>query len=254
MSYVTKRGQEAIESATEEQIDYSKILKPFTSGKSYNVRVPAEGAFVEYFAHSVYKVFFTTPCTKVSGTPDLYDKAVDLLYADAKKADEAGNEERAEELREEAYQLKAKKRYLAGFFDLSTGEPIVLDMTKNQAEGVIEQFKKRKGKAATFAFTISKTGTGKNTKTSLDIVIDAEEELSQPEQDMFAKTEGKEFDYELFDKVLSVAGEDQQIEDLEKFGFDVSRLGVEGSTSGESEGNEGQSEGESEGEGENLGF
>jgi hypothetical protein len=243
MSYITKKGTEAMEAATQEQIDYSKILKPFTSGKSYNVRVP-RGAFVQYFAHSVYKVFYTTPCTKFAGAPDLYDKAVDMLYKDAKAAEEAGNAERAEELRDQAYQLKAKERYLVGFFNLSEqGAPMIIDLTKNQAEGIIDQIKKNEKRLETFAFTVSKTGSGKNTKTSLDIVIDLDE-LPQADQDAFAKTAEIAFDEELFEKVLKVADEEQQIKDLEKFGFDVSRLGVVSGSSNEDNGSSEQNEGE----------
>jgi hypothetical protein len=216
-----------MESATEQSVDYSKILKPFTSGKSYNVRVPNPVAFVEYFAHSVYKVFYTTPCTTPSGNKDLYCKAVDLLYDDAKKAEEAGNDKLNEEIRDEAYALRKKKRYLVGFISLEDGEPIILDLTKNQAEDIIDVMKKRKKQLTEYAFTVSKTGMGTATKTALDLILDAEEELTADELKQFEATAEKAFDESLFEKVLNVADEEQQIKDLEAFGFDVTRLGIE---------------------------
>jgi hypothetical protein len=263
MSYITKKGQDAMESATEQNVDYSEILKPFTSGKSYNVRVPNPVAFVEYFAHSVYKVFYTTPCTSVTGEKDLYCKAADLLYKDAERAEKAGNDKHAEDIREnQAYPLKKKKRYLVGFFSLETGEPIILDLTKNQAETIIEVMKKRKNKLDSYAFNISKTGTGQGTKTSLDLILDPEEELTKDENKHFEATKEKEFDEELFEKVLKVADEEQQIKDLEAFGFDVTRLGVtSGKDASENEGGEnenadGDNVGDENGgdENEDLGF
>lgn len=227
MSFITKRGSEAMEAAGEESVDYSDILKPFSSGKSYNVRVPDPIAFVEYNAHSVYKVFYTTPCTSASGEKDLYCKATDMLFNDAKKAKEAGNDEQDEELRDLAHQLKKRPRYMIGFFSLETGEPIIIDVTKNQADAITDVMKKRKNRLNDYAFNVSKTGKGQSTKVALELILDPEEELEAEEQKHFKATEGKEFDEGLFEKVLSVAGEEQQIKDLEAFGFDVTRLGVE---------------------------
>ncbi|MBM7573651.1 hypothetical protein [Aquibacillus albus] len=86
---------------------------------------------------------------------------------------------------------------------------------------------KRKSKLGEFVFTVSKSGTGQATKKGLDLILYPVEELSKDEAKSFEATEGKNFDEELFEQVLQVPSEDQQIEDLTKFGFDVSRLGVE---------------------------
>ena len=241
MSYIQKRGSEAFEQVTAEKVDYSKVLKSFTSGKSYTVKLVPE-AYVLYYAHSVYKCFYTTPCTG----DDLYDKAVKVLYDEADAMTKAGADEKAiEAKRDEAYSLKAKERYLVGFIGLDDGEPtpMIIDLTKKQAKTIIAAIKKNAGKAEKFAFTVGKEGSGQATTVSLDIIVDDEDMTAQAKKNFDkAIASGTKFDDELFEKVLSVASEDQQIEDLTKFGFDVARIGI-GVEDGE--GNKGD---------ENLGF
>lgn len=247
MSYIAKKGQEAAEAATREPVDYSKVLKPFSSGKSYTVKIIPDN-FVQYYAHSVYKTFYTTPCLDKAGAgEDLYCKAVDLLYKDAKALEDAGApESEVKEIRDKAYALKSKERYLIGFIGLDDAEPqpIIIDVTKKQAKTIINTIKKNANKADKFAFIVSKEGSGQGTTVSLDIVVDEEDMTPKARENFKKAVEGKvQFDEELFEKVLSVADEDQQIEDLTKFGFDVSRLGIN------VEGDEG-----SENADENLGF
>lgn len=225
MSYIAKRGNEAAEAATAEKVDYSKVLKSFTSGKSYTVKL-VPGAYVLYYAHSVYKCFYTTPCTG----DDLYDKAVKVLYDEADAMKAAGADEKEiEAKRDEAYALKAKERYLVGFIGLDDGAPapMIIDLTKKQAKTIIAAIKKNANKAEKFAFTIGKEGSGQGTTVALDIIVDDEDMSAQAKKNFdLAVEKGIEFDEELFEKVLSVASEDQQIEDLTKFGFDVSRIGI----------------------------
>ena len=226
MSYVAKKGRDALKSMTEEKKDFSKVLVPLKSGSSYKVRIPSTEDFVEYYAHSVYKKIKTTPCTKPSGQPDLYDRAVDILYKDANEAAKAGDEKKAEELREQARLLKAKPRYLFGFFNLADGEEIIVDLTKAQARVVVAAIEKYAKKIDKLAFELSKEGSGTNTQVSLSPIID-EDDLSDTERKNFEATAGKSFDESLYEKVLKVKSEEEQIEDLRNFGFDVSKLGID---------------------------
>lgn len=227
MSYISKKGERAKESAMQEGGN-NNVLKSFKSGTTYKVRVPSATDFVEYYNHSVYKVFYSTPCTRASGQEDMYDKAVDLIYKDANNAKKAGDESRAEDLKQKAYQLKAKPKYLFGFFDLEEdGEPLIIDVSKKQAQALItgiEKFSKRLDKTA---FEISKTGTGTSTTVSIMPVLDIDEDLTEAEQEAFKNTKGKEFPEELYGKVFKTKSTDEQIEDLKAFGFDVGRLGYE---------------------------
>lgn len=226
MSYVAKKGRDALKSVTEDKKDFSKVLVSFKSGSSYKVRIPSTEDFAEYYAHSVFKKFYTTPCTKASGQPDLYDRAVDILYKDANAAAKAGDEKRAEELRGQARLLKAKPRYLFGFFNLADGEEIIIDLTKAQARVVVAAIEKYAKKIDKLAFELSKEGSGTSTQVSLTPIID-EDDLTEAERKNFEATAGKVFDETLYEKVLKVKSEEEQIEDLRAFGFDVSRLGIE---------------------------
>src|SRR5690606_34542979 len=90
-----------------------------------------------YTLSNKYQVY-NMPCLKHAGKPDLYDKAVPLMYQDAEEAEKAGDKKKAEELRMLAGELRAKKRMLFGFVDLSTGEQIIVDVTKGQGETLVD--------------------------------------------------------------------------------------------------------------------
>jgi hypothetical protein len=74
------------------------------------------------------------------------------------------------------------------------------------------------------AFELSKSGSSTSTTVSL-LPID-EEDLSDAELKNFEVTAGKAFPEELYEKVLFVKSEADQINDLKAFGFDVSKLGI----------------------------
>lgn len=221
MSYIAKKGKAAAESATTEKKDFSKAIVSLKSGTTLKVRIPSVHESAEVYMHSVYKVFYSTPCTP----GDLYCKAVDLLYQDAKAAK---SEDEAEEIRQQAYQIKGKPRYLFGFFNLENGEPVIIDLSKKQAQVIYAAANKYEKKLDKLAFEISKTGTGTGTTVSIAPVIDMDDDLTDTERKNFDATAGKEIDEEIYENCLYVKGEAEQIEDLTKFGFDVSRLGVSG--------------------------
>jgi hypothetical protein len=227
MSYISKRGADAAKSATtEQQQDASKALVTLKSGTTLKVRVLSKDDSAEYFAASVFKVFNTTPVA-----PDnLYQKAANILFEQAKKAK---SDAEAEELKTQARQLKPKPRYLFGFINLENGEPIVVDLSKAQAQVVYQALDKYEKKIAKVAFELSKSGTGTSTVVSFSPVLDMDEDLTDTERENFAKADGKEFPTELFEKVLYMKTEAEQIEDLKAFGFDVSLLGLEGSSESE---------------------
>jgi len=226
MSYISKRGVDAAKSATaEQQQDASKALVTLKSGTTLKVRVLSKDDSAEYFAASVYKVFNTTPVA-----PDnLYQKAANILFEQAKKAK---SDAEAEELKTQARQLKPKPRYLFGFVNLETGEPIVVDLSKAQAQVIYQALNKFEKKIGKVAFELAKSGTGTSTVVSLTPILDMDEDLTEVERKNFEEADGKEFPAELFEKVLYMKTEEEQIADLKAFGFDVSLLGVDGAESG----------------------
>lgn len=213
MSYISKKGVSAIKSATQENQDFSKVIKPLKSGTSYKVRIPSAEEVAEVYIHSVYEVFYSTPCTR----DDLYDKAVDLLFADAKKAQEAGDEEAAKELSHHANVLKAKPRYLFGFINLEDGEPMILDLSKKQSQGVITTIKKYEKRLDQLAFEISKTGGGQSTTVTLNPLMFLDEDLTPQELENFNKSKGKTISEEVYANCLYVKNKDEQADDLLKY-------------------------------------
>lgn len=221
MSYISKRGADAAKSATaEQQQDASKALVTLKSGTTLKVRVLSKDDSAEYYAASVFKVFNTTPVAP----GNLYQKAANILFEQAKKA---ATQAEADELKAKARALKPKPRYLFGFINLENGEPIVVDLSKAQAQVVYQALDKYEKKIGKVAFELSKSGTGTSTVVSFSPVLDMDEDLTDTERENFAKAEGKKFPAELFEKVLYMKTEAEQIEDLKAFGFDVSLLGIE---------------------------
>lgn len=226
MSFITGRGKEAKRALTEEKKDYSKALVTLKSGNALKVRIPGDDVYVTYGAHSVFKVFYTTPCVKPAGQPCAYCKASEQLYKEAFASKEAGNEKQYEEKKDQAYQLKAKDRVMFGFFNLEDGEPIVVDFTSKQAKGLITAIEKNAKHLGKFAFELSKHGSSTDTTVSLTVILD-EDDLSDTEKKNFEASADKKFDDELFEKVLSLREYTDQVEDLKKFGFyfeDTSQL------------------------------
>ena len=229
MGYIKKRGEEAAESAMQENIDASKALLKFKSGSTHTLVIPhfddpKDAPYVSYDAHSVYQVFYTTPCLKDGNTKDMYDLAVDVLWKEAKAAEAEGDEDKYEKLKDQAVALMPSERFLVGFFSMETGQPVIVDVTKNQAEVIIGAMKKYKTQAQTFRFELWKTGQKRDTKVGLDPILDP---MSEKDQKRFDELKGKSFDFDLFEKCLYIKPEEEQLEDLHKFGFDLSKIGKE---------------------------
>jgi hypothetical protein len=232
MSIFTRKGKDV----KQEEFDIKEVKKFLKSGDEIKVRILSAEDYGVYKSHGGYYIFNTykvaanMPCLKHTGQPDLYDDAVPLLYQDAEAAEKAGDTEKAEELKMIANDLRAKERYLFGFVDLSTGNQIVVDVTKGQGEGLVDDILKYEKKLGKLPFVLSKTGTKTSTKVSLSPVLDPEEDLEPTELKNFQASAGQEFDSSLFEKIFFVKPKEQQAEDLVKLGFDLSRIGYAGAT------------------------
>ena len=124
----------------------------------------------------------------------------------------------------EASKYRCRQRYAFGFIDLETGEPIVIDLSRNQAQvinGAITRFGKNLDKRA---FTLAKEGSGKNTVVSLTPVLDMDDELTDKQRENFDNAP-KEFDMSLFENLNYEADEKEQLQLLTKAGFDITKIG-----------------------------
>jgi hypothetical protein len=221
LDYISNVGRDAVASAMQERVDYSKALKTFKSGVTLKVRVLSTEDVQEYYAHSVYKKINTTPCFG-KAHPDYYDEAVEILYQEARAAEASGDEKGAKELRDSAYMLKAKQRYLIGFVNLEDGKQIVIDVSKNQEKTIMAHIDKSANKLGNKWFELKKTGSGKDSM----VMISAEdlEDLTDAERKHFDEANGTTFNKDVFGKLFAPRSPKDQLNDLRNFGFDVSKL------------------------------
>jgi hypothetical protein len=207
----------------------------FKSGTTYKVRVMGTADLISFYSYGVFKKVNSfvakNPSIKNSRgfaesnlTPwDLASK----YYSDLKrKAEEAGQTAKVEEYKAEAGKYRAKERYALGFIDLATGEPIIVDLSKKQAQAVHAVIKKYENKLGKLAFELSKTGSSTSTVVSLSPVIDMNEDLRPSELEKFKEYDGKTFDMTLFNGILFEADEKQQVENLVAAGFDITLIGL----------------------------
>lgn len=209
----------------------------FKSGTSYKVRVLGSADLIRFYGYGIFKkvnsfVAKVPSIKNAKGFAESNFTPWDLAsnyYSDLKrKADDAGQAAKAEDYKTEAGKYRAKERYALGFIDLATGEPIIVDLSKKQAQGVHAVIKKNEKKLGKVAFELEKTGSSTNTIVMLSpLSLDPDdEEVSDKERANFAKNDGKEFDMTLFDGLLYEADEQQQIENLVAAGFDITLIGL----------------------------
>lgn len=235
MSQFTKRGSAAVESATAEKDATSSLHVPFPSGTTLKVRIKSAEDSAEYYAHGIFGKVNTfvpkEPADRnakgyVTAKPSVWDRAADLLYADAKKVKDGGDEAAAEKIRNEAYLLKSKPRYLIGFGNVATGEDGFVDLTPKQASGVFAAIQKYAKRLDKTAFELTKTGSSTNTVVTLSPIIDMDEDLTDAERTNFAKLGENPFDFATFEGFLFEADEAEQTKNLVIAGFDIGRLGL----------------------------
>lgn len=231
----TKRGAAAVESATAEKDAKESAHVPFPSGTTLKIRIKSAEDSAEYYAYGVFGKVNTwvpkVPAERnakgyVTANPTAWDRAAELLYADAKAAKDSGDEAKAEKLRNEAYMLKGKARYLVGFGNVETGEDGFVDLTPKQAAGVFATITKYAKKLGTVAFELTKAGSSTNTTVTLSPVLDMDEDLTDAERANFAKCGEAPFNFDTFEGFLFEADEAEQTKNLVIAGFDIGRLGL----------------------------
>jgi hypothetical protein len=227
MSIFVRQGKEALQE--EQKTDRKEILKYLKSGDSIKVAVLGLD-FGEYLQHGDYYLssnfgVYSMPCLKHSGQEDLFDKAIPLMYDDSEKLKAQGKEDEAEAMRRIANGLRAKKRMMFGFVDLSTGNQIVVDLSRTQGEAIANSILDYEEDLENIPFVLSKKGTGTSTTVTLQPIINLDKGLNDTERNNFEQAKGTKFNHELFEKVFFTKSREQQIQDLMKIGFDVTRIG-----------------------------
>ena len=222
---MTKVGQDALSALNSGGTEGSNNeFTSFKSGTTYIVKVLGTADLMSFDSYGIFKKvnsFVAENPSKKSkaGNPvenlTPWDQAW-KYYAD--KSEKFGDDNSTE-----AYKYKPKQRFAMGFFDLDSGEEIVIDVSKKQAQALHSAIMKNEKRIDTFAFELAKEGEGTSTTVSITPMLD---DMSK-EQEKHFHDAPKDFDTSKFDGILYEMSEDEQIEKLAEAGFDVSLIGLE---------------------------
>ena len=219
-------------------------ITPFKSGTTLKVMVKGTEDLAQYYNYGIFKVVNSfvpkNPAERnakgfITANPTPWDQAAQYYFD---KANETSDKTEQEKLKAEGRKYRGKPKFLMGFYDLTSGKDIVVDLTKAQAMSVYQTILKYEKKLSKLAFELSKQGESTSTTVSLTPIIDMDEDLTDQERANFEKAQGKPFNDELFDGVLYEMDEAEQIEALKKAGFDVSLIGLEGAQASGSQPND----------------
>lgn len=130
-----------------------------------------------------------------------------------------------DEMSAKANHYKADQKFTIGFYDLDTGEPIAVEFTRNQAQVIVQAIRKNEKYLDKFAFTLAKTGSGRDTKVSLT-VIPMLDELTDEQRKNFEELPN-DFDAKNFEGLYYEMSDEEQIETLQRDGFDITLIGLE---------------------------
>lgn len=211
----------------------------FLSVKDQLMKYRAYGAYneVDTFVADNPSVYNAKGYPQKNLTPwDIVSEAYSQRAFDAEEA--GASKDEVKELRDLAYKYRGKERYMFGAIDLATGEPVLIDLTKNQAQIVYTAVKKAEAKLGKKAFEIEKTGSGKNTVvtcTALDL-----DDLTEKEAEAFEKAASAEISASEMYEALYEADAKEQIELLKQTKIDPAEFGL---TVPEEQGEEKPSEG-----------
>lgn len=220
----------AVESAASgENAKFTKLR----SGSTIKVRVKGTEDLASYYNYGSYDrgVYSFTPTNPpkrnakgfVVSDPTPWDLAAQYYQDLANNTEDKAEQEK---LKAEARIYRGELRFMMGFYDLETGEDIVIDFSKNQMSVIRAAIVKYAKKLDKVAFELSKQGSGTSTTVSLSPVLDMDEDLTDKERETFAKADGKPFNDAMFDNLVYECDPAEQIENLVKAGFDVSLIGL----------------------------
>lgn len=210
----------------------NKDFSKFNVGSKYTVKVLGLNDFFAFYKYGIYSKggggvnsFIAKNPSKKSkkGYPvenlTPWDKAW-KYHADRSK--EFGDKDS-----QEAYKYKPELRYALGFFDLDSGERIVIDVSRKQAKTIIDAINEYSEDIGETAFRVAKADGG---AVSLTPVLNMKK-LTEEQRENFDNAP-EEFNISEFTVILYEADEKEMIETLDRVGFDVTKIGYERPNSG----------------------
>jgi len=229
-------GEAAAQATGNNGGDKDSPITSFKSGTTIKVGVKSINDVAEYYGYGIYKKVNTfvpkNPAVRnvrgyIESAPSIWDRASDLLYADAKKSEEGGaSEADIKAIKDEAGLFRGKKRYLRAFYDLTTGKDIAVDISPTQEATLKAVIEENIEDLEVVAFKLAKKGEGKNAVVSLSVIVKMIRDLTEEERANFAKLGETPFDLASFETCLYVADDAEQTKNLVIAGFDIGRLGL----------------------------
>lgn len=206
-------------SGKSKELDFTK----FNVGSKYTVKVTGTKDFFVAYTYGIYEKVNSfvakNPSKKTGkGFPvenlTCWDKAF-LYHKDR-------SEEFMDDESKEAYKYKPELRVAMGFFDLDSGERIVIDVSKKQANVLRAAIKEFEEDLEDTAFKVSKTNGG---TVSLTPVLNMKK-LTETQRENFDNAP-EEFKIEDFHDIFYEADDEEMLQLLVKAEFDVSLIGLE---------------------------
>src|SRR5690625_4374001 len=207
------------------------------SGEELIVKVPGINMISELvygsFGKKIYSFIAENPSEKSpkgfpTGNLTPFDKAW-KYYKDQ-------SDDWQDEMSQEANHFRSTRKFTIGFYDLDAGQPIMVEFTRNQANAVVDTIKKYENRLDQFAFELAKTGKGTSTVVSLSL-IPLLDDLTDKQRDNFDKLPN-DFDSKNFEGLYYEMSDEEQIETLQRVGFDVDSIGLKVTSKGEEDNGE----------------
>ncbi|MGN7387766.1 hypothetical protein [Sporosarcina sp. SAFN-015] len=206
----------------------------FKSGTTFFVKALGTADLIQFFSYGIFNKVNSFVADKPSKKSAKGYPVDDLTVWDrAWKHHKDLSQEFNDYHGQEASKYRCKERFAMGFYDLTTGELIVIDVSKKQAQAIHAIIVKNEKRLDKMAFELSKQGSGTSTTVSLSPVMFPDEDLTDVQRANLDKAPDK-FDMSRFDGILFEADEKQQIENLIQAGFDIALIGLERPAIGES--------------------
>lgn len=230
-------GQDAI-NALNASDDSNAVKNEFAKlpiGKARKVKVIDPNAIASVFTYSIYKLVNTFIAKNPSKkSRNGYPIADYTPFDKAWKYHKDLSQDFSDAHGQEAGKYRTKARSAIGFYDLTEGKLIVVDLTKAQAQVVTDAIAEYEDELTDLAFTLKKTGDPKqptSTAVSLTPIINRKKGLTDEESKNFDNAP-TEFDFSLFDGIYFEMDEDAQVQALKQVGFDVSLIGYDANAGG----------------------
>jgi hypothetical protein len=209
--------------------DFSK----FNVGTKYTVKVLGTNDFFAFYSYGIFRKggggvhsFIAKNPSKKSAKGYPVENLTPWDKAWKHHADQS--EEFGDHHSQEAYKYKPELRYALGFFDLDSGQRIVIDVSKKQAKTLRDAIVEFADDLGETAFKVSKATGG---AVALTPVLSTKK-LTDEQRENFDNAPS-EFKIEDFHGILFEMEDAEQIEKLVGQGFDVSQIGLEAPKQGD---------------------